>query len=31
MNWSTIGLGVAVALPLSVVIGMIFWPSDYND
>lgn len=30
MNWTETGLAVAIALPLAVTLGALFWPSDHN-
>ncbi len=30
MNWGEIGLVAVVAVPVAVVVAMIFWPSDYD-
>ncbi len=31
MSAAQLGLVAAVGLPLTVVVAMIFWPSDYDD
>ncbi len=30
MTGTDLGLVFVIALPLAVVLAMIFWPSDYN-
>lgn len=31
MSATQLGLAVAFGLPLTVVVAVIFWPSDYDD
>ncbi len=31
MSGAQLGLAVVVGLPLTVVVAVIFWPSDYDD